>query len=1093
MIYDVKVRPDVVIRVQAENEDEATKKAFVELEKTESSKIFDDSFFDYEKGLKNIKVRSLIGIAEGRDQAGREIEKENVLKKYVGSDGFIYDSKGNLALTPNGQRSLYEQDLYDEADLTDKNVVIDERGFSTGDFADLAGIAGPIFGAIAAMSPHVRGVKLLQMLVRNKRIANMFASGIGTAGGKAAEEAYETSKGLQTQTEEEQNKMLRNEFYFGFGAQGIGEAAGLAYGAFFGAKAPASAMRDGWVVANGYAMDDVLILDAKLGKQATEKQITKAVKNGEIMQLDAKGSVSQQFLGRAIPGRMQGIGETIAGKAGREQGLIDYNMSMLAKLQQKLTDKEIALKRVSEVGDLNLASVEVKAAREGLEKTKNEVSDYLNKVMLDLSSETGGFGPIMQAMSKTELGSSVQNTIKQAYKDVIKHHQKVYEGIDGRIMKLEASAPEGLVMSPTKGTLWPVDSPQGRMIANLSNPKSSISSQLEASMGGDLIKVANFIDDTLKVKNPLLKYNEDDVGLNIIQGLAKEIKQGGAYANGATITQLRAIEEALKGVKSVQGLKSRGQAGHFYDDVEKMITEIIETAPDKLRIITAKKNFNLSQAQKNEVESVIKALRAEQNSYRAAIEPFNNARVQKIKTQAQGQGVDPLDVYEYVVKANKGGDLKAILNALKRGPTGGVSKDGKFIAAQSGEEASNHLRAELTRRLFKDAVETATDPVTGIFSPEKYAGNILKYKQSLEPLLGNNYDKMMRTLKQVSKYDPKLKGDEILKAANSIRSSNINGLAPSFNKFLDTLESQAKASGDLLNFQKSTFMRNVENATPETIVQTIFRPNSAREINQLKGLISNEAFLNVQEEALGKLITKSMPGGKELTEIFKPNVLERAIQSYGPETLEAMFGKELVMSLTGFSRAMSTTVAGAQKTGAGSIVAGTLAAGFFNVNLLPTVVLLTVYKTLFAQPKIVSLLSKTDKGSIAQVMSAFSKALRIAGVTEVMGGAEEFGEEVLREVNKTGIVDQARQQLPTNQQFQGLIDQLPTRPSNLNLNIPDIQPIANAPTQAPMSRSLLGGSIANEDIAARMNANRGGLVSKRSAIDQEIAELMARA
>jgi len=110
-----------------------------------------------------------------------------------------------------------------------------------------------------------------------------------------------------------------------------------------------------------------------------------------------------------------------------------------------------------------------------------------------------------------------------------------------------------------------------------------------------------------------------------------------------------------------------------------------------------------------------------------------------------------------------------------------------------------------------------------------------------------------------------------------------------------------------------------------------------------------------------------------------------------------------------------------------------------------------------------------------------------------MGGAEEFGEEVLREVNKTGIVDQARQQLPTNQQFQGLIDQLPTRPSNLNLNIPDIQPIANAPTQAPMSRSLLGGSIANEDIAARMNANRGGLVSKRSAIDQEIAELMARA
>ena len=1051
MIYEVQTPDGRIIEVEGKpgKEDVAIQlvKEYLAKESNtkESSKIFDDSFFDYEKGLKNIKVRSLIGIAEGRDQSGREIEKENVLKKYVGSDGFIYDSKGNLALTPNGQRSLYEQDLYDEADLTDKNVVIDERGFSTGDFADLAGIAGPIFGAIAALSPHVRGVKLLQMLVRNKRIANMFASGIGTAGGKAAEEAYETSKGLQTQTEEEQNKMLRNEFYFGVGAQGIGEAAGLAYGAFFGAKAPASAMRDGWVVANGYAMDDVLRLDAKLGKQATEKQITKAVKNGEIMQLDAKGSVSQQFLGRAIPGRMQGIGETIAGKAGREQGLIDYNMSMLAKLQQKLTDKEIALKRVSEVGDLNLASVEVKAAREGLEKTKNEVSDYLNKVMLDLSSETGGFGPIMHAMDKAELGASVQNTIKQAYKDVIKHHKIVYDGIDDSIAKIEGAP---------------------------------ILQEWKASLGADLKPIATKIEDRLDILDPLLKYNEDDVGLGIIQGLAKEIRSG-AYKDGASLSQLRKIEEALKNVKAVQGLKGRGSSGQFYDEVLDEVTAIIDNAENKLLIIGGKNSARLSEKSKGSIKEIRKTLRAEQKAYKDAIEPFNNARVQKIKTQAQGQGVDPLDVYNYVMKANKGGDMKFILEAIKRGP--------------SGEKTSNQLRAELTKRLFKDAVDTATDPITGILSPGKYAGNILKYQDTLRPLLGNNYDKMVRTLEQIRKYDPKLKGDSVLKVANSIRSSSINGLAPSFNKFLDTLESQAKASGDLLNFQKSAFMRNVENATPETIVQTIFRPNSAREINQLKGLISNEAFLNVQEEALGKLITKGMPGGKELTEIFKPNVLERAIQSYGPETLEAMFGKELVMSLTGFSRAMSTTVAGAQKTGAGSIVAGTLAAGFFNMNLLPTVVALTVYKTLFAQPKIVSLLSKTDKGSIAQVMSAFSKALRIAGVTEVMGGAEEFGEEVLREVNKTGIVDQARQQLPTNQQFQGLIDQLPTRPSNLNLNIPDIQPIANAPTQAPMSRSLLGGSIANEDIAARMNANRGGLVSKRSAIDQEIAELMARA
>ena len=63
-------------------------------------------------------------------------------------------------------------------------------------------------------------------------------------------------------------------------------------------------------------MNDVLKLDQDLGRLATEKDIAKAFKEGKITDLGARAAVSQQFLGRAIPGRMQGIGETIAGKQG---------------------------------------------------------------------------------------------------------------------------------------------------------------------------------------------------------------------------------------------------------------------------------------------------------------------------------------------------------------------------------------------------------------------------------------------------------------------------------------------------------------------------------------------------------------------------------------------------------------------------------------------------------------------------------------------------------------------------------------------------------------------------------------------------------
>ena len=151
----------------------------------------------------------------------------------------------------------------------------------------------------------------------------------------------------------------------------------------------------------------------------------------------------------------------------------------------------------------------------------------------------------MQALDKSELGMSVQNTLKEAYKDVIKTHQRKYAGIDARIDKLEGD----------------------------------VLDRFKQELSADLKGVGEFINERLGKIDPLLKYNEDDVGLSIIQGLQKEIESG-VFKDGVSLTQLRKIEEALKGVKAVQGLKSRGQAGNFYDDVEKMVTDIIERAPE---------------------------------------------------------------------------------------------------------------------------------------------------------------------------------------------------------------------------------------------------------------------------------------------------------------------------------------------------------------------------------------------------------------------------------------------------------------------------------------------------------------------------------
>ena len=87
-------------------------------------------------------------------------------------------------------------------------------------------------------------------------------------------------------------------------------------------------------------------------------------------------------------------------------------MAMLAQLRKKLADSRTALDNATGIEDAGLAQSEIVARRAQLEKSQNEVTNYLNKMMQDLSEQTGGFGPIMQATDQAALGKSVQDTIK---------------------------------------------------------------------------------------------------------------------------------------------------------------------------------------------------------------------------------------------------------------------------------------------------------------------------------------------------------------------------------------------------------------------------------------------------------------------------------------------------------------------------------------------------------------------------------------------------------------------------------------------------------------------------------------------------------
>lgn len=140
-----------------------------------SSSGQDEQMFDYKTGARG-GLRAKMSFMETAE------EKENFLRQRVGRDGFTKDSKGRLALTPEGQAREGMKPI-------DKNLVIDEKGFSLRDISDVAGYAPETIGSIIG---GIIGAPTL--------VGGFLGAGAGAAAGQTIEEGIESLLGLQKQT-----------------------------------------------------------------------------------------------------------------------------------------------------------------------------------------------------------------------------------------------------------------------------------------------------------------------------------------------------------------------------------------------------------------------------------------------------------------------------------------------------------------------------------------------------------------------------------------------------------------------------------------------------------------------------------------------------------------------------------------------------------------------------------------------------------------------------------------------------------------------------------------------------------------------------
>lgn len=997
--YRFRLTDDLTVPVEANSREEAVRILKSEIAKKEASPLFDSIYFDYETGINVPRLRQALARQEKRE------EKENVLRAYVDSTGFTRTTKGDFAITPEGQRVLIEKGLLDEDKQSDKNIVIDENKFgSAGDYADFAGAIGPIAGAIAALSPQGRLLKGIQYLFKAPTVSRAIASGIGAAGGKAAEESVDVLQGFQDKDANELAELLGTEFTIGVTGQGLGELGAKALGAFFGRKAPTESIRDFYITSKGLSMDDVIRLDNKLKRTATEKEISQAVKRGEVKELGFKAIPTQRALGREIPGRMQAAGETIFGKARREQGIIAYNMAALNQLKRKIADQKAKLDEYSIFSETDSKVIaELKAKRTALEKADEDVTLELNKLMNDLASETGGFSSAV-LQGKKELGNNIQNTISDAYNVIQNNHRAAYSAIENRIKKF--------------------------------NPDFEI----------DMSDIGRYIRETLEVE-VLIGTRADDANFKIITGLINFLDK---RSDKVSLPQLMSIRKDVKAASLTDSLKGGGSQKALIDKVYQLIDEKINELPNNLHKIGG------TEADKKKLAAIINDLKKENAKYYKNHLPFDKAIVQKIMNEAKK---DSDDVYDAVFGINEAGDMKAFIQSIP-------------------EAQRLPIRQKLLRRYMQEKSKAAVaDPITGIINPARFANMVLKDRKNLEPLLGNRSTAFFQAMDDFVKLKPNLTVRELETVAAELSGripqlEATTGTPQSFLRFIDSLKNKAKVSAEAADMQKARIFDRIDSASPEEVVKIVFRPKSSEDILRVKNAVTADAFTDIQEQALDQILRDSVQtGSTKLNDIFKPGNLERALTMYGDDTLEAMFGKDLTLSLKNFSRTLRATAGETGTGGAGTLVAGTLALNVFNVALWPMVAALGFYKQVFSNPRIVSLLAKQDKNSIVQVLDYFAQTVTRGGFRDVYLQTLEAGEQAAEGLR-------ALEETEEGQSIRGLLQESASELMNLGReatqprlsadlgDLPEISPVA-APGQVPVSQSLLGGSPANIDIAQR--------------------------
>jgi len=490
------------------------------------------------------------------------------------------------------------------------------------------------------------------------------------------------------------------------------------------------------------------------------------------------------------------------------------------------------------------------------------------------------------------------------------------------------------------------------------------------------------------------------------------------------------------------------------------------------------------------IKAQMQSIKIANNFYSKGMEAFDQAIVKNIMNDASmgGYNIDQV-LSQVVLKKNNGDQIKRFLDTLNVDTSG--FRKARIEGTGRVDRSKAPLRKDLafdekTRKILKDAdinVDELTfknaDEVKGVLQREfireivnktQRTGAVTNYRQIANAIegYGTTGDILFGSTKKSELIKSLREADNLINVQDASELRRILNNTSNVDHVIDDLNAKIAAQQEITDIGKLELFRKIQsgNIDSENIVNTLFKPGNSEDIVKIRELLGPESveYKEFQNAAMRKMLNDYIqPGDDVIEKLFNEGKFYDSIMSpggYGESVLKETFGDAQYKLLREAAQRSKFAVGGERAAGGGGLFTQGL---MFNIifkplQALPQFGILRGLAAMLGSRRFLGWLS--GNVSNKQIIEELPTILDTVGI----------GQPIRRAVGiqvPTENIREAKDYIQRNVENEFVDPKAPIAVTPLEL--PEVESTASLSPQgqAPISRSLLGNSPANLEIAER--------------------------